>query len=204
MKTLILLHLAVLLISFDVMSQRFGSELDKILLMNVNAISLAKMDNQRQAYVEQINNVNRARGDFRLRTHTTHLHQLGLPNIGWIEQRITAHELLLQKIGDINFINFIQRGDFSQFIIGQSGTGNVIDAYVFNNRGRSAAGRIVQEGNYNQVELMLLGAKEIDIVQRGDYHILNAIISGGEGSLRIYQQGGVVGNGMSVNVFNGN
>jgi hypothetical protein len=209
MKALIPILLSFLLVCSNAQCQNYDltSALDKILLLNVNAIAIKDLESKKLAYVEQIKEVKPARSvrkDFSLIFNNNQLSQSGLSNREWVKQKDGSIELLLQQIGDINFINFIQRGDFSNFIIGQSGTGNVLDAYIFNQAGRRSSGKIIQDGNYNQIEMLIFGGNELDIFQKGDNHSLNVLISGENSYLRIYQEQGMRGEGMRLNVFTGN
>ncbi|WP_143962697.1 hypothetical protein [Litoribacter populi] len=209
MKNLILLLATFLLVFPYAKSQSLGFQqnVDEIILLNVNAIEQASFNFQNLAYIQQIGNVNVARSVQENRgfnQNVTLVRQGGVANIGRVDQRGSAHELLLQQLGDINFINFIQRGNFSNFIIDQSGTGNVLDVYVFNNSGSRSSGNIRQEGNYNHIELLMYGGRAVDIFQKGERHSINAIVSGEDSSLKIFQESGMAGEGMRVYVFTGN
>ncbi|WP_143961469.1 hypothetical protein [Litoribacter populi] len=102
-----------------------------------------ELNSKNLVYIEQIANhriSDSARDNFDLITvgddnkakpDSVPIQQFVMANLRGVEWQI-APGVLLQRIGDINFINFIQRGDFTPFIFSPSRSGNVVNAYIFN------------------------------------------------------------------------
>ena len=136
--------------------------------------------------------------------------QDGIKNSAFITQTGSGLDTQLEQYKSNNLANLYSVGENIRVRARQNGDGNHISSYIENDGGSLRSAVLLQEGNYNKINLSLKGngfadpsmEQRVAISQFGNAHELNVSRDPFSVPLNITQTAGSGGEGMKVDITN--
>lgn len=134
--------------------------------------------------------------------------QNGLKNYAYVQQSGSGLDTRIEQHNVSNEANILLIGSNIQTTVKQDGEGNLINSYIENAGNVFRSASLLQEGNFNIIELSLIGDEFTDhsleqtiiINQYGNQHEVKALMEPFSSPLEINQTPGLNGEGMKIDV----
>jgi hypothetical protein len=134
--------------------------------------------------------------------------QNGLNNSAYIQQAGSGLDTRIEQHNVSNEANIWSIGINIQTTVKQIGDGNKINSYIENSGNVFRSASLLQEGNFNKIELSLIGdgftdhslEQSVSISQYGNRHEVKAFMEPFYNPLEITQTPGTNGEGMKIDV----
>ncbi|HZH72418.1 MAG TPA: hypothetical protein VFD91_08000 [Mariniphaga sp.] len=157
---------------------------------------------------QNINELNLYQEQSGLSFNNIFVSQDGIQNKGYVTQTGSALETSLEQINSNNQATLHSVGEKIKLKVTQDGDGNQIKSYIENDGGSIRSAELLQEGNYNKIDLSLKGNgftdpsldQRVVLTQSGNYHDLTVHQDPFSSPIEITQTSPPGVEGMKVNI----